>query len=319
MYNFGIETIPMEPRLDNDRLYPIGTVSERTGVNSVTLRAWERRYGLVQPRRTASGRRLYSEADVRLIEHVLEHLDNGLPISSVARQLRQGLDESSFVDIWQDYRRTMIEAITRFDESVQDSIYNEAMSLYPVDIVTTRLIVPLLEELGNRWNSGVEGGVAEEHFFSVFMRNKFGARFHHRNAHNSGPVIIAACLPGEHHEFGLLLFALSAHARGYRLILLGADMPLHELPLVLTRTRADGLVLSGSSIADCRALSMQIYGLIRSVSVPVFIGGEVADKCREVIEAPGGIAVGPDLVSGVQIIRRILPVRQGDASLQEEV
>jgi DNA-binding transcriptional MerR regulator len=307
--------ILMETRLDNDRLYPIGTVSERTGVNSVTLRAWERRYGLVQPRRTASGRRLYSEADVRLIEHVLEQLDSGLPISSVARQLRQGLDDASHIDIWQDYRRSMIEAITRFDESVLDSIYNEAMSLYPVDIVTTRLIVPLLEELGNRWSRAVEGGIAEEHFFSVFMRNKFGARFHHRNAHNSGPVIIAACLPGEHHEFGLLLFALSAHARGYRLILLGPDMPLHELPLVLARTRADGIVLSGSSTANC----MQIYDLIHSVNVPVFIGGEVADKCREVIEEPGGIAVGADLASGVQLIRRILPVRQGDASLQEEV
>jgi DNA-binding transcriptional MerR regulator len=311
--------ILMETRLDNDRLYPIGTVSERTGVNSVTLRAWERRYGLVQPRRTASGRRLYSEADVRLIEHVLEQLDSGLPISSVARQLRQGLDDASHIDIWQDYRQSMIEAITRFDETVLDSIYSEAMSLYPVDIVTTRLIVPLLEELGNRWSNAVEGGVAEEHFFSVFMRNKFGARFHHRNAHNSGPVIVAACLPGEYHEFGLLLFALSAHARGYRLILLGADMPLHELPLVLDRTRGDCLVLSGSSTANCSELSMQLYGLIRSVSVPVFIGGEVADKCREVIEEPGGIALGPNLVSGVQHIRRILPVRQGDASLQEEV
>ena len=311
--------ILMETRLDNDRLYPIGTVSERTGVNSVTLRAWERRYGLVQPRRTASGRRLYSEADVRLIEHVLEQLDSGLPISSVARQLSHGLEESSLVDIWQEYRRTMIEAIKRFDEPTLDSIYNEAMSLYPVDIVTARLIVPLLEELGQRWSSAVEGGIAEEHFFSVFMRNKFGARLHHSNAHNNGPVIIAACLPGEHHEFGLLLFALSALARGYRLILLGPDMPLHELPLVLARTRADGLVLSGSSTANCRELSMQIYGLIRSVNVPVFIGGEVAEKCREVIEEPGGIAVGADLASGVQLIRRILPVRPGDASFQEEV
>jgi predicted TIM-barrel enzyme len=96
-------------------------------------------------------------------------------------------------------------------------------------------------------------------------------------------------------------------------------MPLHELPLVLARTRADGLVLSGSSTANCRELSMQIYGLIRSVNVPVFIGGEVAEKCREVIEEPGGIAVGADLASGVQLIRRILPVRPGDASFQEEV
>jgi DNA-binding transcriptional MerR regulator len=304
----------------NGKLFPIGTVSELTGVNSVTLRAWERRYGLIRPSRTDSGRRLYSETDVRLIEHVLEQLDAGMPISSVARSvLSEGFDEAPVVDAWQEYRQSMIQAMTEFNEPVMDSIYNEAMSLYPVDIVTSRLVIPLLQELGERWSQNKEGSIAEEHFFSVFMRNKLGARFHHRNAYNSGPVIVAACLPGEFHEFGLLLFALSAHARGYRLILLGADMPLHELPLVINRTRADSIVLSGSNAVNCAELAMQITGLTQAVKVPVFVGGEVAGKCREIIEEAGGIAAGPDLVTGIQLIRKTLPVRSGDASFQEEL
>jgi DNA-binding transcriptional MerR regulator len=310
----------MAAAAQNGKLFPIGTVSELTGVNSVTLRAWERRYGLIQPTRTGSGHRLYSENDVRLIEHVLEQLDGGLPISSVARQLRaEGFDEVPVLDTWQDYRQSMIEAVTQFDESVLDSIYNEAMSLYPVDIVTSRLVVPLLQDLGERWSQGNVGSIAEEHFFSVFMRNKLGARFHHRNAHNTGPVIVAACLPGEYHEFGLLLFALSAHARGYRLVLLGADMPLHELAVVIERTQADGIVLSGSNAVNCAELSLQIKGLIQSVDAPVFIGGEIAEKCRDIIESSGGIPAGPDLVSGIQLIRQTLPVHPGDASFQEKL
>lgn len=239
----------MSAQTGNSRYFPIGTVSELTGVNSVTLRAWERRYGLICPERTPSGHRLYSEADIKLIDQVLEQLKSGIPIGSVARNVSEQAKSDEFEaasDAWQDYRHSMIKAISQFNESVMDGIYNEAMSLYPVDIVTSRLVVPLLEELGERWSAGGEGGIAEEHFFSVFLRNKLGARFHHRNANNSGPVIVAACLPGEYHEFGLLLFALSAHARGYRLILLGTDMPLHELPLVLNRTQAGGIVLSGS-------------------------------------------------------------------------
>jgi DNA-binding transcriptional MerR regulator len=312
----------MAVQAGNGKLFPIGAVSELTGVNSVTLRAWERRYGLITPERTPSGHRLYSDSDIRLIEQVLEQLGRGLTISSVARQLHaveMSTEDEAAGDAWHEYRHSMIEAISRFDESVLDGIYNEAMSLYPVDIVTSRLVVPLLQELGERWSAGLEGGIAEEHFFSVFMRNKLGARFHHRNANNNGPVIAAACLPGEYHEFGLLLFALSAHARGYRLILLGADMPLHELPLVIARTRVDGIVLSGSINAHCMEVAMQVTGLTQTVEVPVFIGGEVAGKCREVIEDTGGIPVGPDLVSGIQVIRRTLPPRKGGNSTREEI
>lgn len=309
----------MPTTANNDKLFPIGAVSELTGVNSVTLRAWERRYGLIQPTRTESGHRLYSETDIRLIECVLEQLDGGTSISGVARQLQtESFDEAPATDAWQDYRNAMIQSLSRFDEPALDAIYNEAMSLYPVDIVTGRLVVPLLQDLGQRWSEDLAGSVAEEHFFSVFMRNKLGARFHHQNTHNTGPVIVAACLPGELHEFGLLLFALSAHARGYRLILLGADMPLHELPLVVDRSLAGSIVLSGSNAANCAELAMQITGLTSAVKVPVFVGGEVAGKCRETIEKAGGIPAGPDLATGIRLIRQILPVGPGENSFQEE-
>ncbi|NNF97046.1 MAG: MerR family transcriptional regulator [Halobacteria archaeon] len=298
----------MSAQQHSEGLYPIGTVSEITGVNAVTLRAWERRYGLIQPERTPKGHRMYSQTDVDKIQLILEQLGQGIAISRVADSLiTPELSKSAEADTWQQYQARMVEAISRFDENVLDSIYNEAMSLYPVDIVTRQLLTPLLINLGERWLT-TEGSVAEEHFFSVFMRNKLGARFHHRNMRNTGPCLIAACLPGEHHEFGLLLFALAAHARGYRLILLGADMPLAELPHVIQRTRSDGVVLSGSVLSDASSFKTELQNLAKAGSIPVFIGGHVAEDYSDVIDAAGAKPLPTDLFATLRAISSVLPI-----------
>lgn len=301
----------MAEQQNNGGLYPIGTVSEITGVNSVTLRAWERRYGLIQPERTPKGHRMYSQTDVDRIQHIVEQLGKGIAISRVAESLNSlPTQENTEADIWEQYQSHMIEAISQFDESVLNDVYNEAMSLYPVDIVTRQLLTPLLKHLGKRWQTS-EGSVAEEHFFSVFMRNKLGARFHHRNRRNTGPRLIAACLPGEHHEFGLLLFALSAHARGYRLILLGANMPLAELPHVIQRTHSQGVVLSGSVQMDTASFKTELQNLAHASSVPVFVGGHVTDAYRDVIARAGATPLPEDLFAALRIIGSILPITRG--------
>jgi len=297
--------------------YSIGAVSEMTGVNSVTLRAWERRYGLIQPERTPKGHRLYSREDINLIEAILEYLERGLSISKVADQIRhrdEQPEEPELEDAWSSYLTRMVEAIEHFDEAILDAIYNEAMSLYPVDVVTRKLIKPLLVRLGERWMAS-QGNpdlapIAEEHFFSVFIRNKLGARFHHRNAQNHGPLLVAACLPGEHHEFGLLLFALSAHARGYQLILLGSDMPLEELSIVVQRTGADAVVLSGSNRLSCMEFNAPLRSLVNDISVPVFIGGDVSSRCGAEIGVTGAEIIGADLVEGIRKIRHTLGFEQ---------
>lgn len=289
-------------------LYPIGTVSELTGVNAVTLRAWERRYGLIRPERTPKGHRLYSRNDIDKIQQILDELGKGIAISRVAEALQaQPATADNQTDVWARYQGRMIEGISRFDEGLLDATYNEAMSLYPVDIVTRQLLTPLLKHLGERWQAR-EGSVAEEHFFSVFMRNKLGARFHHRNMRNTGPCLIAACLPGEHHEFGLLLFALAAHARGYRLILLGADMPLAEIQYVYQRTESHGIVLSGSMLIDSDTFQHQLTQLAQISKLPIFVGGRVAENYRELIDSSKAIPLPEDLFASLRTIGNVLPV-----------
>lgn len=283
--------------------YPIRTVSEITGVNSVTLRAWERRYGLIKPLRTPKGHRLYSQQDIQLIQEILDRLSQGMSISQIARDIldKTSLDERENSDAWSQYSRRMIEAITSFDEHALDAVYNDAMSLYPVDIVTTRLIMPLLEELGNRWEKK-SGSVAEEHFFSVYLRNKLGARFHHQNLRNSGPKLIMACMPGEQHEFGILLFALTAHSKGYQVVLLGADLPVAELMPVAERTGSQGIVLAGSAAINCATIAEDIKLLTSTLTIPVFIGGDASSTCRDDILETGAYPLGHDLAGSIYTV-----------------
>lgn len=303
----------MQEAQQQDGFFPIGTVSSLTGVNSVTLRAWERRYGLIKPTRTPSGHRLYSEGDIERIKLILQLLDEGIAISRVKDALRLAREDSapaSTAAHWTTYQEKMLDGVFNFDEAALDNVYNEAMSLYPVDVVTRQLLLPLLEKLGQRWmQSGT--GVAEEHFFSTFMRNKLGARFHHRNQQNiGGPLLIAACLPGEHHEFGLLLFSLAAHARGYRLILLGSDMPLGQLAEVAKRSHSDGIVLSGAVDMDPMQLNSKLQQLVTDSDIPVWVGGKTSEKFREEIESAGAQAIGFDLIVGLHAINKRLPVKR---------
>jgi DNA-binding transcriptional MerR regulator len=287
--------------LPGDGLIPIRTVSSLTGVNSVTLRAWERRYDLVKPIRTPKGHRLYTLSDVDLINQVVALLDNGMSIG----QVRQVLDAdrarpeparevNAEFDPWRDYQDRLLQAVAAFDDRELNEVYHEVLSLYPVDTVTHRLITPLLRQLGERWAHG-SGSIAEEHFFSVFLRNKLGARFHHLNHNRQGPKLLAACMPGEQHEVGLLLFALAALDWDYRVVLLGPNTPLPELPPVVERAAIQAIVLSGSADTAASVVERDLPQLCQIVAMPVFVGGQVTLGYAEAIAAAGAIALGDDL------------------------
>lgn len=282
-------------------LVPIRTVSSLTGVNSVTLRAWERRYDLIRPVRTPKGHRLYTMTDVELIQRVVALLNHGMSIGQVRQVLDR--DPAQFdpapapepeVDSWRNTEERLLHAIADFDEDALHAIYNDVLALYPVDIVTHRLIVPLLRNLGERWAQG-RVSIAEEHFFSVFLRNKLGARFHHLNRDRLGPTLLAACLPGEQHEVGLLLFALAALDRDYRLVLLGPNTPLGELPPVIERAAIQAIVLAGSPEVAAPVIEEQLPRLCQTVRLPVFVGGRVVNACRSALIAAGAIPLDDDL------------------------
>jgi DNA-binding transcriptional MerR regulator/methylmalonyl-CoA mutase cobalamin-binding subunit len=291
-------------------LFPIRTVSELTGVNAITLRAWETRYGLIEPIRKSSGHRLYSQEHIDLINRVVGLLDRGMRIGQINAETLAGTSTDSSPsdekqNNWQRQINGMTAAIICFDESSLERIYGVALAHYPERVVTEMLLTPLLRELGERWASG-RGSVAEEHFFGFYLRNKLGARFHHRWQNQKGPKLLLACLPGELHEIGLLLFALSACDHGYKTILLGANMPLEELPSAVKKTACDALVLSGIIEPTEGVIKDQLPRLVTKLPVPVFIGGGIAATQFDSLKKSGVQLIGTDIETGIKQISNAL-------------
>jgi DNA-binding transcriptional MerR regulator len=288
--------------------FPIRTVSALTGVSTVTLRAWERRYGLIRPVRTPSGHRLYTHAHVDEIRRALALVERGIPVSRV----RQVLDAEAASRTpgategpWCGYQDRMTAAIARFDEPGLDEVYGEALSLHSVESVTRHVVLPLLERLGERWEK-LDGAIAEEHFFATYLRSKLGARLQHRMRYSTGPRLITACAPGEHHEVGLLLFAIEARNAGFRPVLLGADTPLPDMAVALRRSGGDGIVISSSLDPHEGVLERDLPDLVSSVAVPVFVGGATSVRHRRTISTAGAIPIGADLEDGVRLLATTL-------------
>jgi len=293
-------------------LYPIRTVSELTGVNAITLRAWENRYGLVKPGRKESGHRLYSQDDIDLINRVVGLLDRGIRIGQVKNFLESEIAdlapegaEGDAPEKWKRYRDGMIAAVIRFDESALEAIYGEAMSQFEVDTVSRRLLEPLMVEIGKRWASGL-GTVAEEHFFGCYLRNKLGARFHHRIRNPHGAKLIMACPPGERHEVGLLLFSLEANAAGFDPLVLGADIPADEIPPTLAKTGAVAVVLSLISLAREEFFERELPKLVRESKVPVFVGGRLSVDRLDDLRRAGAHPLGADIKTGLKHVQSVL-------------
>lgn len=310
-----------------DEHFPIRELVRRTGVNASTLRAWENRHGLLTPLRTESGHRLYSLRDVQRVRRVQELLVQGMSLTEIVPLLDSAFEADIEADIeapvardlgpaWQGYLSETLGALESFSTDRLDSLYNEACALYPIDIVTEKLMLPVLEQLGLRWDKR-PGGIAEEHFFSAWLRNKLGARLHHAGGLARGRQLILSCLPGEQHEVSLLLTALGVLQLGYRVIYLGADMPLAQLLPVCRQTHAAGIILAGRGLLDSARLATNladIATLVDSAGVPVFVGGEYAVLMRDALRQVGAEPLDDNISLALRVIDARLTAAANPAS-----
>jgi DNA-binding transcriptional MerR regulator len=288
--------------------WSIGGFCELTGLNPVTLRAWERRHGLLEPHRSPGGHRLYGPGDVERVRRIRELLERGARIGQVPGLLSNDAPQkrgSRQRDTWGELVRRMSASVTRFDEAELDRLYDQVFALQPVDRILRQLLMPVMRELGRRWErSG--GGVAEEHFFATYLRSKLGARLQHRVRLGIRHQVVGACAPGEPHELGLLAFALEADAAGIHVLLLGANTPIAGMTAACRAAQAEAIVVSCSLAPAPGFLEEELPALVREAGVPVLVGGGVALRERAAIERGGAVAAGVDVATGVQLLARLL-------------
>ncbi|NVK75174.1 MAG: MerR family transcriptional regulator [Oceanospirillaceae bacterium] len=136
--------------LDSAAYFPIRELSLKTGVNSVTLRAWERRYGLLKPKRTGKGHRLYDQSDVQLVESILRWIQQGVAVSKVRALLEKGASTDSLVhsNEWLDWQTSLVQASESFQEEKIEQMYQQIFSQYPAEIAIRDWLLPSFEQMG---------------------------------------------------------------------------------------------------------------------------------------------------------------------------
>jgi DNA-binding transcriptional MerR regulator len=222
----------------------IGELSRRVGESPELLRAWETRYGLVEPERTAGGLRLYSEQDERRIRAMRRHINAGLSASEAARLAKlsgEPQTESASVTL-AEIEATLERSFDALDEPAAQAALDHLLIAFGLRQALAEVILPFLHRLGVRW-AAAEASVAQEHFASNIIAGRL-RELARGWGQGVGPRAILACPPGELHELGLLSFGLALRERGWRITYLGADTPLDDLASALEEVSPAIVVLA---------------------------------------------------------------------------
>ncbi len=307
--------------------YPMRVVVRRTGLNASLLRAWERRYGAVEPGRSDGGQRLYSEDDIRKLTLLREAVDSGHNISQVAELSLEGLREL----VWREQSRVLpqgpgsrapevlepgkrpgggadpagshrmaaglldqaLEAVHGMEPRKLEAVLNRsAMALAP-DSLVDELLLPLLDRMGLLWREG-EVGPASEHMASGVIRRFLDWLLEALATPEPGPLMVVGTPAGHRHEFGALLAAVVAAGEGWDVLPLGPDLPASEIAEAARRKGASAVALSAIHPADDPNLAHEMRALRRDLTgdVRVLVGGAAALSNRDVLEEAGVEVLG---------------------------
>ncbi len=281
----------------------IGELSRRVKVSDHVLRAWERRYALLQPVRSAGGYRLYTPADEQRVRRMVDLLAEGLSPAQAARvATSEGSQEEPAVAgrgrSRADLRTRLEAALDEMDEPAAQAVLDRLFSDLSVEAALRDVLMPYLQRLGERWAAG-EISVAQEHFASGVVRGRLAglARGWGRGV---GPHALLACPPGESHDIGLLMFGIVLHRGGWRVGYFGVDTPLEDLVSVARAAKPDLVVLAASDPAPLRRSAPAIARL--GTEAPLLLGGDGARAYADDGEGtdPSGIVLTDDPVTAAE-------------------
>ena len=227
----------------------IGELSRRLGVSDHVLRAWESRYGLLQPSRSPGGYRLYSEADAQRVRRMQAHVAAGLSAAEAAQAvlaeaggpLAPAPTGVSAAELTAGLRA----ALDAFDEPAAQGVLDRALSDLSLPTVLRDVVLPYLHDLGRRWQDGT-ASVAQEHFASFVLRSRLGGLARGWGS-GRGPRAVLACPPLELHDLALMVFGIALNRQGWRIDYLGTSTPIEELARTAEETRPELVVVAAST------------------------------------------------------------------------
>jgi methanogenic corrinoid protein MtbC1 len=313
-----------------ETLHPIRVVAQRTGLSPDILRAWERRYGVVEPVRAEAGPRLYTDEDVERLRLLRLVVEEGRSIGRVSglslgelealveederhraeagRERLAAADEGAA-----EHVRSALEAVSAMDPVRLDSVLVQAALGLGSAPFLERVAVPLMGEVGERWHAGTLG-VAHEHLATATVERVLGW-LTWSWPEKRGPVVVVATPSRQRHELGARLCAAVAAEMGWRVVYLGSEVPATELARSADQRGARLVALSAVFPPGDVAVGEQIrvLGRLLPEGVGLVVGGAAAPSYLESIREAGGLVV-PDLAG----LRRVLEELGGMAAVSAE-
>jgi MerR family transcriptional regulator, light-induced transcriptional regulator len=270
--------------------YPLRAVIRRTGLSADVLRAWERRYGAIQPDRTPGGQRLYSDADVERLVLLQRATAAGHSISEIARLDRDRLEalldrpggsggSAGAVAAAESHLRDAMATTEGLDSSGLEAVLKRATLSVGMELFVDTLLPRFLRAVGDRWH---RGGItpAHEHLATQTVRRVLGWILEAYDAAPDAPQIVVATPASELHELGAMLVAAAAASEAWRVLYLGANLPAGDIAAAATQVQASVVALS-----------------------VVYVDGEVA--LRELRETASGLPAETLMVIGGTVAARL--------------
>lgn len=300
------------PALHGEELFPIREVARVTGINPVTLRAWERRYGLIQPTRTESGHRLYSRADIDDVRTALMWIERGVAISKVGKILARtqgtqngNVEQPGARAEWLEWQAQVRRAVAAFDEPQLERIYGQVFSSYPMAVAFQEVLMPVWQTLLARQEG--YGHTSEWLFLDSFLRARALQRLQLTRGHGQAWVIVVAALPGATRELEVLVAGLMLSGPQVDVHVLALGQPLNELSLVCEKIAPHALALFSHRPLNSEQ-PRQLLKLGMTLACPLMLMGESSELAQEVLVGTQIACLGGE---GRLMQRRLLQYLEG--------
>lgn len=296
MSDMTVPSPDLSDEVNSDELLPIRDVVRLTGVNPVTLRAWERRYGLIQPLRTEGGHRLYSQQDVATIRDIMSWTERGIAVSKVGELLArsdalkadQGADRAAVAGqpsaagrsdsgaVLQEREAGVLQAVAAFDEQRLEQLYARLVADYPLPRVFEELLLPLWQQLLHQSGFGQR---SQWLFLDAFLRARALQRLQSA-ARPADPCVLLAAVPEQCRELELLVTGVLLDNDEHSLRVLALGQPLDELPLLCQAIEPRALVLFAPAPINDNQLR-QLNRLVLAIDCPLALAGMGAELSAE--------------------------------------
>ncbi len=305
-------SLPDEPLLN------IKAVSQATGIEAVTLRAWERRYGVPFPQRSEQGYRLYSDRDVAILRWLKARVEEGVTIgqavSMLETQLPQAAPQSSIVNVvggdltsFEQMFDDLLQGAHAFDaESVQHTIV-QAFALFPVEDVCLNLLAPALAEIGRQWRMG-EASLQVEHFLTNLVRQHLLALDAAMPPPSRRGRVLLGCGPDDWHEMAVLMLSLFLRRRGWEVVYLGQAVGLDQIEAALESIKPDVVVLSASAFESLSNLpdAARLVQEQANGGITFMFGGALFSHIPDLASRIPGVYLGDSLLDALQRVHNLL-------------